>query len=139
MKILQQHKLITLIFIIVVLILLVVINAILPKSKNSPSSQVNTTSAQNAFGEQSQTYINNMEQINQKDQQTLNESAKVGQLLKLVPYTGSYFSLDYNYDTGDFILKVDPNHKTEGNQEFDQFLQNNGVQSRSWIKDIITE
>lgn len=62
----------------------------------------------------------------------------VGKLIEKLPYSGANFSLYYDFSKNQFILYVNPSASSEGNAEFDAFLKQNGVESRSWIKDLVS-
>jgi len=64
------------------------------------------------------------------------ESSNVMSLLDKVPYYGKDFTFSYNYDQNYFILYINPNNPSAGNTEFDNFLKENGVDSRSRIYDL---
>ncbi len=61
----------------------------------------------------------------------------VGGLIDKTPFNGKNFSFYYSYSKSEFILYVSPTQQASGNQEFDAFLRQNGVQ-RSWIRHLVT-
>jgi hypothetical protein len=71
------------------------------------------------------------------DQKILNEQgAAVSALILKTPYKGNGFSLDFNFTTGRFILILNSNNLVGANSEFDNFLKQNGVQSRTWFTNL---
>jgi hypothetical protein len=61
---------------------------------------------------------------------------KVGDLINLLPYTGSYFYLDFDFAKNTFVLTLDKNNIAKGNSNFDVFLKKNGIQDRSWFENL---
>jgi hypothetical protein len=57
-------------------------------------------------------------------------------VIDLTPYYGKYFSLTFDYNDYVFNLYLDPNHQKEGGSNFDSFLKQNGVLSRTWINNL---
>ena len=85
----------------------------------------------------SPSYIQKAEEINKSEQGVIEKDQAVGSLLSKLPYKGSYFSLTFDYTTADFVVELNKSHLAEANQEFDAFLLKNGVQTRSWIKNLV--
>jgi hypothetical protein len=67
----------------------------------------------------------------------INENSKKGDLINILPYTGTYFSFDFDFAKNSFVLTLDKNNITAGNNNFDTFLKNNGVPNRSWFNDLL--
>lgn len=87
--------------------------------------------------EQSPQYIKSQQQINEKNKTASLQNQAVGRLLSKLPYSGSNFSMSYSYDTNQFTVVIKVTNQIAGNQEFDQFLQNNGISNRSWIHNLV--
>ncbi len=85
----------------------------------------------------SPSYVQKAQQAESSDKTEREQGQLVGKLLSVVPYKGTYFSIVFNYDSVDFVVELNQSHLTEANQEFDAFLLKNGIQSRSWIKNLI--
>lgn len=60
----------------------------------------------------------------------------VGNLLDKAPYNGKNFSFYYSYEKSEFVLYLPTTTQVAGNQEFDAFLKQNGVESRTWIRHL---
>ncbi len=86
--------------------------------------------------ESSNEYKDSVDKIAEKNKSALQRDAAVADLLDIVPYKGSHFTLTYSYKTNEFTLVVDKNNKALGSQEFDQWLKEHNVDSRSWIKNL---
>jgi hypothetical protein len=87
-----------------------------PPSIRVSSNQVSSPSAQEAV--------------------TVNEDAKKGELINILPYSGAYFSFDFDFVKNTFVLTLDKSNIVAGNNNFDVFLKNNGIQNQSWFKDL---
>lgn len=66
------------------------------------------------------------------------KSGLVQSLANKTPLHGTNFSFYFSYDKNQFILYLNPQNQTAGNTEFDQFLNENRVESRSWISNLTT-
>jgi len=64
------------------------------------------------------------------------KASAVGKLLDILPYSGAYFSFDYDYSSNTFILLLKGSDYSLGNKEFDTFLQENKVENRAWIENL---
>lgn len=73
-----------------------------------------------------------------QDEEKNRRSFLVGQLINQIPYNGASFSLYYNFSKNEFILYINPSTPSQGNVEFDAFLKKNGVESRSWIENLVS-
>lgn len=81
-------------------------------------------------------YIKSLEDIDAKNKEQLEKAGAVGRLLTKLPYTGNAFSLRYDYGNNIFYLTLVRDNRTQGNQEFEQFLRENDILDRSWIKNL---
>lgn len=70
------------------------------------------------------------------DDEILRRDALVGQLLNKLPYSGTNFSLEYNYSNGQFIATLKTNQEAS-NKELDDFLKSNQIENRSWLNNLI--
>lgn len=61
----------------------------------------------------------------------------VGQLIKVLPYSGVNFTLNFDYSNDSFILSLDKNKIDEANSELNLFLSQNSIESKSWIRNLI--
>ena len=100
--------------------------------KNNNSSQTGITPNHVGPGG-SNSYVQTPKQQTQQQRQAL-----VSQLINKVPYNGKYFSLNYNFNDAKFILTLSSNNLVQANTEFDSFLKQNGIQSRSWFTNLET-
>lgn len=67
------------------------------------------------------------------------KSTKAGLLLEKVPYKGKLFTFDYSTDDLAFKVILDSSQVLEANQEFDAFLKQNGIEDKSWLRDLKIE
>lgn len=81
----------------------------------------------------SQQYIDDMKRIHIEEKEMLDQSAKAGALLNLIPYQGANFKLDYDYKRLTYVLTLKNERTVEGNQEFDSFLRSHDIADRSWF------
>lgn len=73
------------------------------------------------------------------DPETEKQYIQVGKLLTVVPYEGTHFSLIYDIGKNDYIATINASNREAGEQEMDAFLKNNGIESRSWIHNLVIE
>lgn len=85
----------------------------------------------------SESYIKKAQEIENSERAEREKGQQVGKLLSLVPYKGTYFSISFDYAQVNFVVELNKSHLSEANQEFDAFLIKNGIQSRSWIKNLV--
>ena len=69
----------------------------------------------------------------------INKYGKVGDLINILPYSGSFFYLDFDFAKNTFVLTLDNNNVEKGNSNFDSFLKKNGIQDRSWIENLLID
>src|SRR3989344_4686298 len=55
------------------------------------------------------------------DPEKIRRDSLVGQLLGKLPYSGTNFSLKFDYSKGQFIASIKVGQETEGNKELDAF------------------
>lgn len=84
-------------------------------------------------------YNQSVRKIQEEEKQAIYESSQVGKLLDILPYTGTNFSLSYSYSKNVFTLVLNGQNQSLGNAEFDRFLQQQGIQNRSWIKNLVIQ
>lgn len=58
------------------------------------------------------------------------------ELVNIVPYTGNFFTLDYDYDNAKFVLKLDKNNTRDANKELSTFLNAHKIKDLSWFENI---
>lgn len=126
----------------IILLILIITYSLVTKSKKSSSPSVMPTLSINIptiteVPEQSQEYKESTEKIAREQKEFLDHEAKVAQLLKLLPYQGNNFNLSYDYKKLEFILNIKQDKVTEANNEFNQFLLQNDIENRSWIRNLI--
>ncbi len=69
----------------------------------------------------------------------LNQKAfLLANLILLLPYQGNLFSLAYDYETDSFSLTLNSQSAIEAKEEFERFLNQNGIQNSLWLENIIT-
>lgn len=93
-----------------------------------------------SFGQMTdETYIQNEQAVAPTESIQVEESTRVGALLGIVPYQGEYFSLDYNYDTFNYVLTLQRDFLEQGDEEFDEFLKDNGISDRTSLGTFETQ
>lgn len=81
-------------------------------------------------------YKKSVSEIAEKNKTPLQRDALVAKLLDTLPHKGKYFSIDYSYATNVFTTTIDSTNRAVGNEELDQFLRQNKIESRDWIKNL---
>lgn len=71
------------------------------------------------------------------DEEQLKRDEVINQLIKKLPYLGTNFSFNYNLSINQFVLVLKTGQEQEGNTEFDKFLKDNQIDSRSWLKNLV--
>lgn len=137
-RIQKRYLLITAILIVVVMLFIL---SILLSRQFSPQTQQPVLPTPTPYPgteniEQSATYKESVKRINAEQQETLSKSEKVGNLLLKLPYFGNYFAMRYNYATNQYIVVINNQFRSQGETEFDAFLQSNGIENRSWITQL---
>ena len=123
----------TAVFLVFGVFILLVLISVIPAKNNqtsptpSPTQQNTNSGASNADNPQFQ---------NQQQQEDARRSYTIGQLINLLPYSGTNFSLFYSFSTNQFTLYINPANQTAGNSEFDAFLKKNGINDRSWFSNL---
>ena len=124
---------------VLILTILVVTDLAITRKVISPSSPSNrgstlpTALPTQADRESSKEYATSLKRIEPTESVLMNQEEKVSFLLSLLPYRGSYMTLTYDKRTYSFVLTLDKNNTTKGQMEFDAFLTQHGVASRTWI------
>jgi len=130
-------KLLGLVVIIGVIALLIIqIFLNLKQTNTSPYPTPNTSAEASYY---SQDYKQKAAQIQQQNQQFNNQEEKVGQLLNKVPYQGTNFKLVFDSSSSEFVVTINQNNKTQGETEFENFLKQNQIEDKSWIRNLRTE
>lgn len=65
-----------------------------------------------------------------------NRGYKLSKLGAKLPYTGTNFSLSYDLNEDEFTLYINPSAQKEGNDELNNYLKENGIESLSWITNL---
>lgn len=76
--------------------------------------------------------------IDDASQKMLDKDAAIGNLLSKLPYKGTFFSLEYSYQANAFTVNLPASNQAQANQEFDQFLKDNKIESRNWLYNLKT-
>lgn len=58
---------------------------------------------------------------------------EISLLIEKTPHQGTNFGFIYDYETALFYVYINPSNPTAGNTEFDNFLEENGIEDRSQI------
>lgn len=66
----------------------------------------------------------------------LNQEARIGGLVKVVPVQGTYMKFDYDFKRVTFVLTLNKDKELDGLNEFNAFLQKNGIKGREWIRNL---
>ncbi|MBI3485836.1 hypothetical protein HY025_02720 [Candidatus Daviesbacteria bacterium] len=62
---------------------------------------------------------------------------KISQLIKKLPYQASNFYLDYYFSNFSFVLTLYKGKEDQGEKDFIDFLNQNGILSKDWLKNLI--
>ncbi len=65
-----------------------------------------------------------------------NRGYKLSKLGAKLPYSGTNFSLSYDLNEDEFTLYINPSAQKEGNDELNNYLKENGIESLSWITNL---
>lgn len=74
--------------------------------------------------------------IDAASQKMLDKDASIGNLLPKLPYKGSFFTLEYNYQTNSFTVTLSASNQIQANQELDQFLKSSQIENRNWLYNL---
>ncbi|EKD84573.1 MAG: hypothetical protein ACD_38C00193G0002 [uncultured bacterium] len=77
------------------------------------------------------------QKVTKDDLDQFRKDSLVSKLIKMLPYTGTNFSLEYDYSTNRFFYALTSGQEARGNEELDLFLKNNQVESRTWLKNLM--
>lgn len=104
-------------------------------ANNIPTITINIQKSQ--IPEQSKEYLESTEKIASQEKDFLDKESKVTELLKHLPHQGKNFSLSYDFKKLQFNLVLQKGRESEGNVEFNQFLQTYRILDRSWIRNLV--
>lgn len=65
-----------------------------------------------------------------------NRGFLIGELILKLPYEGNDFTLSYNAEDDLFDLYINSANRVQGEAEFESFLKENGIASKTWITNI---
>lgn len=85
---------------------------------------------------QGEDYQKSLPQIREAEKEQLRKDSLVGIFIQKLPYFGKSFSIGYDIDTNQFIAQIKQGEEQVGNEELDQFLKENGILDRSWLKNL---
>lgn len=80
-----------------------------------------------------QNYRESVRKANQQETNAITQDAALGRLLEFLPYSGTNFSMRYDYNQNKFFVTIPSAKRSDGEKEFNDFLKKNGVQNRDWI------
>lgn len=61
------------------------------------------------------------------------KAEEISRLIDKTPYQGAFFSFTYDLNTALFTVNIDPANESEGEKEFNKFLNQNGIPNKSYI------
>lgn len=67
------------------------------------------------------------------EQKEFEKGAELSILIDKLPYQGKHFSFAYDYDNAYFYVYFDPGNEPLGRQEFNSFLNQNGISNASQV------
>ncbi len=82
-------------------------------------------------------YINSFENTYKAEAPIIAQQAKVADLIKKLPYSGTNFTLSYDINTNKFTLTLKQGNTDAGNAEFDSYLSANQIPNRSLLGTIV--
>lgn len=129
-----NHRSLTLIVgLLIILTVLLILNS---GAKNlSPMPTPNPANAPNRPAANGGVTFTNTSQ----DQQQKTIGYNVTELIKKLPYSGSNFSLTYDFVTNSFTVTFRSASLEAGQQEFKTFLSRNGIPDQSGLQNLTTK
>lgn len=134
----------------VVIIVLIIITQLFQGANNqkqpAPDPFPSPTTTQISYSETAETntglvvpgntalYRESTARIQKEEAPLTAKEAAIGRLLDQIPYKGTAFQIDHDYSAAQYIVTISQDKKQEGNQEFDEFLKKNGIESRDWFR-----
>lgn len=79
-------------------------------------------------------YEQSLKKIEGEEREDLRREELVSKLLNKLPYKSDNFSMSHSVRINRFIVTI---KNTQGESDFDQFLKENGISDRSWIRNLI--
>lgn len=107
----------------------------IPSSSSYPIPYTSPAPNQNDYSQQ---YIDQMEKILIDQKKSIDKNQQVGKLLEKMPYSGKFFTLKFDFEKANFIVTFNLQKRTEAEEEFDDYLKNQGIEDRSWIDNLVT-
>jgi hypothetical protein len=71
-----------------------------------------------------------------KEELEENRGHHVTNLVSVLPFEGTNFSLSYSFDNDEFILYVNPQAEDQGEKELQTFLLENKIKDVSWLPNL---
>lgn len=103
---------------------------------NQLQNQDSGTGYYSNLPEESNIYRYRASQIDLKNQKQVSQDGLVGLLLTKLPYEGLNFSLYYNFQTNQFIVRKKTNDIASFTEEFAGFLNANHIKSKDWLYNL---
>ena len=81
----------------------------------------------------SQSYIDASNKMLADQAPLIEENKNIGKLVSEMPYKGTLFAMDFDYQHGHFVANLSKAKKTEADAEFDAYLKSKGISSKDHI------
>lgn len=107
------------------------------KNTNQPQYSISPTPTRSSsIFPGSEQYQHSSEVIRETEAPLQKQGEKIATLIKLLPYTGNNFKLEYRIADNTFIVTINKNNQQVGNQEFDVFLKSQGIDNQTQLGQI---
>jgi hypothetical protein len=83
---------------------------------------------------QSEEYQKSIQIIHNQEAPFIKREAAVGKLLDILPYEGTNFKMENDYQAMQYVVTIKKGKETEGQDEFDAFLKLHEIVDQSWIR-----
>lgn len=90
-------------------------------------------------GKSTEKYLRSAQKVAEEQKELIRHEEVVAKLANKLPYNGDYFTLFFDHSTSKFYLTLDKNNVGEANKKFDEFLKENGILDRSWIRNLVSK
>jgi len=81
-------------------------------------------------------YKESVKKINEQEKSLLDQDEKVGTFIDSLPVQGINFTAAYDIATNSVTVTIPSSKRSEGEKEFDDYLQSNGIKNKAWIQNL---
>jgi hypothetical protein len=112
-------------------------------SRNSNTEPIATTPIEKItvppFEGYSEEYQKAQEEIDTMNKELLQQQNTAAALRNNLPLSRESFMLDYNYNSFEFVLTLPRDNQSQGMEEFELYLEENGIEDPSWLQQLRIE